>query len=132
MASPVLNNPQSQAPQAEQKHDVLPTLFGDGYGLYEVRKGSFVFSFILNTSLIALLVWVTSWTASHAPQIKQVVGMSVEISPYVLPPSKDVSGGGGGGGSHDVHPASKGALPKLAKTQLRLPPCFPWSNLNWR
>lgn len=103
----------------------MSTLFGDGYGLYEVRKGSFVFSFLLNTAVIALLVWVTSWTATHAPQIKQVVGMSVEISPYVLPPSKDVSGGGGGGGSHDVHPASKGALPKLAKTQLAPPTVLP-------
>ena len=39
-----------QAPHAEPKHEVLPTLFGDGYGMYEVRKGSFVFSFVLNTA----------------------------------------------------------------------------------
>jgi len=103
----------------------MPTLFGDGYGLYEVRKGSFVVSFGLNTALIALLLWVTSWTATHAPQIKQVVGLSVDISPYVLPPSKDIAGGGGGGGSHDVHPASKGALPKFAKEQLAPPTVLP-------
>ncbi len=125
MSSPVINHPQSRAPQDEQKHEVLPTLFGDGYGLYEVRKGSFVFSFFLNSALIALLVGVTSWTATHAPQIKKVVSMSVEISPYVLPQSKDVSGGGGGGGSHDVHPASKGALPKFAKTQIAPPTVLP-------
>ena len=134
MPSPVLHQPETPAsspassPAAQdeqQRHDLLPTLFGDGYGLYEVRKGSFVVSFLLNTSLIALLIWVTSWTATHAPQIKQVVGLSVNISPYVLPPSKDISGGGGGGGSHDVHPASKGALPKFAKSQLAPPTVLP-------
>lgn len=125
MASPVVNNPHSQAPQDEHRHEILPTLFGDGYGLYEVRKGSFVLSFVLNTSILALLIWATTWTASHAPQIKQVVGLSVEISPYVLPPSKDIAGGGGGGGSHDIHPASKGALPKFSKTQIAPPTVLP-------
>ncbi len=125
MSSPDVKNPPSQAPPAEQKHEILPTLFGDGYGLYEVRKGSFVVSFLLNSAILALLIWVTSWTASHAPQIKKVVGLSVDISPYVLPPSKDISGGGGGGGSHDINPASKGALPKFAKTQIAPPTVLP-------
>jgi TonB family protein len=110
---------------SEQKHDVLPTLFGDGYGIYEVRKGSFVVSFILNSVILALLIWLGSWTATHAPEIKQVVGLSVDISPYVMPAAKDVSGGGGGGGSHDVNPASKGALPKFAKSQLAPPTVLP-------
>lgn len=121
MSSTGIQNAPLKVPQSEQKHDVLPTLFGDGYGLYEVRKGSFVVSFVLNTVVIALLIWVGSWTASHAPQIKQVVGESLDISPYLMPQAKDVAGGGGGGGSHDVNPASKGALPKLAKTQITPP-----------
>ena len=125
MSSPEIKKPPLQAPPSEQKHDVLPTLFGDGYGLYEVRKGSFVVSFILNTAVIALLIWLGSWTASHAPQIKQAVGESLDITPYIMPAAKDVSGGGGGGGSHDVIPASKGALPKLAKTQLAPPTVLP-------
>jgi TonB family protein len=125
MPSPDVKNPISQAPPSEQKHDVMPTLFGDGYGLYEVRKGSFVVSFILNTTIIALLIWIGSWTASHAPEIKQVVGMSVDISPYVMPAAKDIAGGGGGGGSHDLLAASKGALPKLSKTQIAPPTVLP-------
>ncbi len=114
MPSPELTTPQLQTTLGEQ-HEVMPTLFGDGYGLYEVRKGSFVVSFVLNTAIIALLIWLGSWTATHAPEIKQVVGLSVDISPYVLPASKTAAGGGGGGGSHDKMPASKGALPKFAK-----------------
>jgi TonB family protein len=120
-----LKKPESQVPPTEQKHDVLPTLFGDGYGIYEVRKGSFVVSFVLNTVILALIIWLGSWTASHAPEIKQVVGLSVDISPYVMPAAKDVSGGGGGGGSHDVKPASKGALPKFAQTQIAPPTVLP-------
>lgn len=118
-------NPQSQPSSNEQKHDVLPTLFGEGYGIYEVRRGSFVASFAFNCAILALIIWIGSWTVSHAPVIKQAVGISVDISPYVLPPSKDLSGGGGGGGSHDLLPASKGALPKFAKSQLAPPTVLP-------
>jgi TonB family protein len=76
--------------------------------------------------VLGLLVWAATWTASHVPEIKQqVVGLSVEISPYVLSPAKDVAGGGGGGGSHDPKPASKGALPKFAKTQIAPPTVLP-------
>jgi TonB family protein len=125
MSSLKVKNPPSQLPLAEQKHDVMPTLFGDGYGLYEVRKGSFVASFALNCTFLALLVGIGSWTASHIPAIKQVGGVAVDISPYVLPLSKTASGGGGGGGSHDVNPASKGALPKLSRSQLAPPTVLP-------
>lgn len=124
MPSPELKKPAPQA-NPDEKHDVLPTLFGDGYGIYEVRKGSFVVSFALNITILALLIWAGNWTATHAPQIKQAVGLSVDVSPYIMAPSKDVSGGGGGGGSHDVNPASKGALPKFAKTQIAPPTVLP-------
>jgi TonB family protein len=49
----------------------------------------------------------------------------LDISPYIMPAAKDVAGGGGGGGSHDVNPASQGALPKLAKTQVTPPTVLP-------
>lgn len=123
--TPARQKPESQRPSTEQRHDVMPTLFGDGYGLYEVRKESFVFSFVLNTAVLALLIWAGSWTATHVPQIKQVTGMAVDISPYVMSPSDKPVGGGGGGGSHDVNPASKGNLPKLSKTQIAPPTVLP-------
>ncbi|PSH03880.1 MAG: energy transducer TonB [Acidobacteria bacterium] len=140
MSSAKPKNPKPSSLFPEQRRDVLPTLFGDGYGLYKVRKGSFVFSFILNSSLLALLIWLGSWTASHAPQLKQSIGLTlpVDVSPYVVSNSKITSaggsghsggngrsGGGGGGGSHDIRPASKGALPKLAKTQIAPPTVHP-------
>jgi len=42
-----------------------------------------------------------------------------------MTPSDKIAGGGGGGGSHDVNPASKGALPKLSKTQIAPPTVLP-------
>jgi TonB family protein len=126
MSSLEAKNPPPQGPAAETKHDVMPTLFGDGYGLYEVRKGSFVASFVVNCAVLALLVWIGSWTATHAPAIKQVAGgIAVDISPYIVSPAKTSGGGGGGGGSHDINPASKGALPKFSKSQLAPPTVLP-------
>lgn len=112
-----------QTPEREQKPQALPTLFAEGSGLYEVRKGSFVISFLINGGVIALLVWVASWTASHVPQIKQVVELTVpvDIGAYTMPVAKDTSGGGGGGGSHDPRPATHGALPKISTQQITPP-----------
>jgi TonB family protein len=107
----------------------MPSLFGDSYGLYEVKKGSFVASFTINTLLIALLLWAGTWASTHVPQIKQqVLGESIEISPYIGKPGKDVSGGGGGGGSHELTAASKGALPKPSRQQITPPMVIPPEN----
>jgi TonB family protein len=128
MSTPDIQKPASRPSSTEQKHDVMPTLFGDGYGLYEVRKESFVISFVLNTAILALLIWLGSWTVNHAPEIKQAMGTAVDISPYIMSPSDKQAGGGGGGGSHDLLPASKGALPKLSKSQIAPPTVLPPEN----
>ena len=95
-------------------------------GFTRSARNSFLVSFLLNCVALGLLVWVCTWTASHVPEVKKaVVDLSVDFSPYVLAPAKDRSGGGGGGGSHDPKPASKGALPKFAKTQLAPPTVLP-------
>ncbi len=100
---------------------MLPTLFGEGYGLYEVRKGSFVASFLLNTLAAAALIAIGSWVA-HSSQAQNPITMSAtDISPYILMPSKRLAGGGGGGGDHDKLAASKGALPKSSLKQITPP-----------
>lgn len=101
---------------------VLPTLFGDGYGIYQVKRGSFVASYSLVTAMAALLVWSGSFIVQHQEVIKKnISGMITDISPYVLPVSKTKAGGGGGGGDHDKFEASKGSLPKFAKDQFTPP-----------
>lgn len=101
---------------------VLPTLFGEGYGTYQVRRETFLVSFVLHIAAAALIVASSSFLYRHRQEIKQeVTGLVVNISPYVLPPSSTKAGGGGGGGDRDKLAASKGALPKLARDQVTPP-----------
>lgn len=122
-----MSNPEdnmSQAPNpAPQKFDpVLPTLFGEGYGIYQVQRNSFILSYLLNTLFVTAAVLIGSFAWSNQQEIKKVIiGESIEISPYVLANAKDESGGGGGGGDRDKLQASKGALPKLSRQQITPP-----------
>ena len=101
---------------------VLPTLFGEGRGLYRTRPATFVFSFPLHLLGVALLLSFGSYVATHRQKIqRQAVAIVADISPYVLPPSATRAGGGGGGGDRDKLPASKGSLPKLSREQISPP-----------
>jgi protein TonB len=115
-----VQTPSSEERADEQRHEILPTLFGDGYGLYEVRKGSFVASFLLNCTALAVLIGLASWTAVHVPEVKQAV-LSVDLTPYIMPAAKDVLSGGGGGGSREKTLPRKGPPPKAAPIQLAPP-----------
>jgi TonB family protein len=120
MPSTVLDN--ANQITSEPADFVLPTLFGEGYGIYKVRKGSFIASFLLNTIAVAALFAIGSWVATHSTQVQnQVTALATDISPYLLTPSMKLSGGGGGGGDHDKLAAGKGALPKSSLKQLAPP-----------
>jgi protein TonB len=102
--------------------DFMPTLFGLDYSTYGSKPTNFILSFLLHTLGALLLLLSTQFLISHRQEIKATVqGAVIEISPYVLPPSKNESGGGGGGGDRDKLPASKGGLPKLAREQFTPP-----------
>lgn len=108
--------------EAVRRHDILPTLFGEGYGAYQVQANTFVLSFLLHTLAALLIVASTSFVFTHQKEIRQqVVGIVTDISPYILPPAATASGGGGGGGDRDKLPAPKGALPKLSREQITPP-----------
>jgi periplasmic protein TonB len=112
----------SQPSSATQQDSVLPTLFGEGYGVYRARPWAFLVSFLANILAVVILVVSTHWVVTHRREIKQqVVSLVTDISPYVLPASPKESGGGGGGGDRDKLAASKGALPKQAREQITPP-----------
>ena len=81
----------------------MPSLFGEGQGLYPQRKDTFLYSFIIHTLAVAVLIYSTHWVVEHKDEIKtQAIGLVTDISPYLpLPASKNRSGGGGGGGDRD-------------------------------
>jgi periplasmic protein TonB len=101
---------------------VMPSLFGEGYGIYRTSRSAFVFSYLLNLLVAGLLIWSGHWVVVHHQQIKQqVMGLVTDVSPYVLPSSKTQAGGGGGGGERDKLQASKGSPPKFARDQITPP-----------
>ena len=101
---------------------ILPTLFGEGYGLYKTRRVTFLFSFVGHVVAVALLVASGHFVVTHRNEIRQqMMNVITDVSPYILPASKSKAGGGGGGGDRDKLLASKGALPRLAREQITPP-----------
>jgi protein TonB len=121
MSTPALQKAVTSRP-AHHAHDGLTTLFGTGASTYGVNRKSFVLSYLLNTLVMIITIYVSWWVATHKDEIKvQISNAVIDISPYVLPPSKSESGGGGGGGDRDKLAATKGALPKQAREQFTPP-----------
>jgi periplasmic protein TonB len=101
---------------------ILPTLFGEGYGLYGIRKSTFLLSFLAHVLAIALFLTFSSYLVTHRHEVgQQIMHVVTDVSPYVLPPSRTKAGGGGGGGDRDKLVASKGTLPKFSLQQLAPP-----------
>jgi hypothetical protein len=107
--------------------EVMPTLLHGGNLQGRTSGKTFAASFAMHAAVAALVLTSGLWVAEHGKQI--VVGQVVDISPYVLPESVDVSHGGGGGGDRDKLAASKGNLPKFANEQMT-PPAIVVRNEN--
>jgi periplasmic protein TonB len=107
--------------------EVMPTLLHGGNLQGRTSGKTFAASFAMHAAVAALVLTSGLWVAEHGKQI--VVGQVVDISPYVLPESMDVSHGGGGGGDRDKLAASKGNLPKFANEQMT-PPAIVVRNEN--
>ena len=120
---PVAQSPPvpAQSPAVPQV-TVLPSLFGEGCGVYKTRPGAFVASYAANVLITVLFIWSGHWFVEHRQEIKrQVVGLVTDVSPYILSPSATQAGGGGGGGDSDKLAASKGSPPKFAREQITPP-----------
>ncbi len=130
MSAPTLNR-KPEAPEGVRtpqrtptgrQPDILPTLFGVGYGTYAVRPNNFILSFLLHVLAAMVLLISTTFVVSNKQVIQaHVANLVTDISPYILPPSAAQAGGGGGGGDRDKLAASKGSLPKFAREQFTPP-----------
>jgi periplasmic protein TonB len=105
---------------APAQQEVLPTLFGAGYGNYPVHRASFAASFLMHAVAMVLLLSSALWMVQHHRAWKQE-SVAVLVEPYVLPASPRRSGGGGGGGDASKLPASRGGLPRTSLQQLAPP-----------
>ena len=106
----------------KQPTDILPTLFGEGYGTYAVQSRNFYTSILIHTVALALLLYLTHQVVTHRAQIAQALGPVVDIGAYIpMPSAAKQVGGGGGGGDRDKLEASKGVPPKFSMQQITPP-----------
>ena len=98
-----------------------PDVFRD----YRMQAGSWVNSALVHVVALTLLVLPYIVSRMFQPVKAAPKEVVIDISPYLaqLPPdlAGKKAGGGGGGGDRSPTPASKGAIPKFAKTQLAPP-----------
>jgi periplasmic protein TonB len=107
---------------APENNTVLPTLFGAGYGTYQVRPENFVLSFLTHTLLIALVLLLVHFGYQTAKKVaeKQPYDATL-LSPYVGRAGTKAGGGGGGGDASKLK-ASAGTPPKATLQQQIVPP----------
>lgn len=99
----------------------MTTLFGGGYGQYQVRPENFLLSVVTHTVAVVVVLWLFHVTIQ--PQIMPpTTKTSVDLAEY-LPPQHIGKGGpsGGGGGDASKLKASAGTPPKAAKQQFTPP-----------
>jgi TonB family protein len=102
--------------------DILPTLFGEGYGNYPIHRTNFVVSGLLHVAAMAVIVISSAWIMEHRQKFQQaVVPLVGEPGAYALPIAKQKAGGGGGGGDQDKLSASRGNVPRSAREQITPP-----------
>jgi TonB family protein len=102
--------------------DILPTLFGVGYGNYQVQRTSFILSILIHTLGLILILTGGIYLASHHEEIQQqVMAIFPADESIPLPTAPTRSGGGGGGGDRDKLAAPKGSPPRFAAEQLTPP-----------
>jgi protein TonB len=101
---------------------VLPTLFGAGYGTYQVRPENFILSFVTHTVVIILGLLLLRFGVQTATKAVEKPKYDLtDISPYV-PHVGTRAGGGGGGGDASKLKASAGTPPKATLQQQIVPP----------
>ena len=98
--------------------EILPTLFGAGYGTYAPHHSNFALSIGLHAVALALMLSSALWF-SHR-QVREWSAANLETSEYVsiTPDVVRTLHGGGGGGDRDKMAAPQGRLPKLAMHQI--------------
>lgn len=112
--------------QAGKRHslpaEVLPTLFGVGYGTYAARPSNFAVSLGMHAVALALILSSGLWLSRR--QVQQELRTAFSNTSEYVSITPDVARtlhGGGGGGDRDKVAAPHGSLPKLAMQQITPP-----------
>lgn len=116
------DRPQVTKQARQTQEQILPTLFGQGYGIYGVRHSNFAVSAFAHAVALSLLLTSSLWLVHGKPNDARILTDVAPMSDYISL-TQDVarSGGGGGGGDRDKVAAPEGRLPKLAMQQITPP-----------
>ena len=107
--------------------EVLPSLLGERWIGYPVRRSHFALSAALH-ALMLLAVGAGLVAVKSMPrQTDSRVSIVYEIKPYIPPMGKDESHGGGSGGAADKIPASHGTM-RASREQLAPPVALQMNN----
>ena len=108
-----------------------PVVVLDIWGQYQCRKRSWVFSFALQSAVVALVFTAFTTTAVPKPVHRIVSLVQPDIASARLKPVHlaNEKAGGSGGGDRSPLPASKGRLPKAALRKF-VPPQAVQANLT--
>src|SRR5579872_1159141 len=119
----VAGRPQLAGSHKEAPEDILPTLFGHGYGTYRVQRSNFALSGMAHALALALILTSSFWMMRHQGIKAQVAEQVFPLDSDYVPFTKAAPAmhGGGGGGDHDTLQASQGRLPKPALEQITPP-----------
>lgn len=106
-------------PRGEQ---ILPTLFGQGYGTYAVRRSNFAVSLAAHAALLGLLLMSGFMLGNNKVREKVAQLVETDVSLYLpMTTPKPTANGGGGGGDRDKVLAPEGQLPKASLEQITPP-----------
>jgi protein TonB len=111
--------------------EILPSLFGETWAGYPVRRINFALSLALHGLMAFLIGAGFLMVKSYAPQIDPRPVVTVRLEPYIVPTGSHPSNGGGSGGAAERIRASKGMAPPAAREQLT-PPIILHTNLQPR
>ena len=104
-----------------------PVLVLEIWGQYQCRKRSWVFSFALQSAVVALVFTAFTTTVAQKPIHRIVSLVQPDIAPARSKPVHLANGksGGTGGGDRSLLPPSKGRLPKAALRKFVPPQAVP-------
>jgi len=101
------------------QHQILPTLFGHGYGHYPVQSRTYFYSLLLHALGAAIIAAsVAAVAVRPAEAERHFDSVQIALSDYL---ASYGASGNGGGGQHEPDPASGGVLPQTSKMQITPP-----------
>jgi TonB family protein len=114
LETPLLHRAFTRKPGVAET-DLMPSLSGNGYGIYPVRRANFAASVLLHVAAVVVFVALgVMMVQKQQKDRNQTLSVVTLLAPYK-------NGGGGGGGDRSIQPASEGGRPKTSMQQL-VPP----------